>query len=307
MKGWRYARLAGSLVGASALGAGGLIGFRMAHPRRVRPRLPEDLDGVEEITFPSADGLKLRGWFLPAAPGAATVVVCHGYRSSRAHLLDLGLALRSRGCNVMLFDFRAHGSSEGRFTSIGIREAGDLAGAIAYLMGRADVDPTRLGALGYSMGAAALILAAAERPEIRAVVADSSFAALGDIADPALRAYLPRPLRPLRRVVGPVARRAAERFAGTRIAAVRPVDAIGRIAPRPVLIIHGAADTLVPPSEALRLYAAAGEPRDLWLVPRAGHARALQLDPEAYCARVLSFLETSLPPADPSAPSRGPA
>ena len=296
MKGWRYARIAGSLLGASALGAGGLIGYRMAHPRRVRPRLPEDLaDSVEEVVFPSADGLWLRGWFLPARPGAATLVVCHGYRGSRAHTLDLGLALRARGYNVLLFDFRAHGASEGRYTSVGAREAGDLAGVVAYLLSRPDVDPARLGGLGYSMGAAALILAAAERPEIGAVVADSSFAALSDVAGPALRAYLPRPLRPLRRLVGPVARRAAERLSGVPVAAVRPVDAIARIAPRPILLIHGAADTLVPPPEALRLYVAAGEPKDLWLVPRAGHARGLLVDPEAYFQRVLAFFNASLP------------
>jgi fermentation-respiration switch protein FrsA (DUF1100 family) len=273
----------------------------MAHPRRVRPRLPDGLtDPVEEVVFPSADGLWLRGWFLPASPGATTLIVCHGYRSSRAHTLDVGLVLRARGLNVLLFDFRAHGASDGRYTSVGIREAGDLAGVVAYLISRPDVDPRRLGGLGFSMGAAALILAAAERPEIGAIVADSSYAALTDILEPSFRAYLPRPLRPFRGLVGPVARRAAERLAGVRVASIRPVDAIGRISPRPVLLIHGAADTLVPPTEALRLYDAAGEPKALWLVPRAGHARALTLETETYFERLLAFFAEHLPARSPS-------
>ncbi len=144
----------------------------------------------ERVAFQTADDLTLRGWFIPAAspeksfrePGAvgcrATILVGHGYPFDKANILSHVLFLHGR-FNLLLIDFRYFGESEGVYTTAGLLEIRDVEAALAYLKQRADVDPQRIGAMGFSMSAAAFILA--RHPDIRAIVADSPYAALEDL------------------------------------------------------------------------------------------------------------------------------
>lgn len=292
-------------LGAAGLGAGALLvatsavmGHTITRPRRVAVLAAREIDpAVEEVTFRTADGLTLSGWYLPGARPRDAVVICHGFAMSRNELLDLARGLRARDHAVLLFDFRAHGASAGRRSTIGYREAGDIVAAVDFLRARPELAGRRIGVAGVSMGAAAAIQAAAREPAIAAVAADSSFAALGDIAANGLRLLYRLPRFPF----APLVIRFGEIFCRTPIGLNRPIDVIGRIAPRPLLLIHCAADRLIPLADARLLYAAAGAPKELWVVPEFDHAYAFIGLPWEYLDRLDAFFSATLRAAETAA------
>lgn len=224
-------------------------------------------------------------------------MLCHGVWTGRRECLPLAVPLIEAGFRVLLFDFRAHGTSDGRFISVGHHEARDILGAVEYLKNRQEVDASRIAVVGFSMGAAAAIRAAAASPDIAAVVADSAFA---DFVD-AVRYGFARVHRVPSYPFAPVALELGRWLVRVDPRQIRPVDAIGSLAPRPILIVHGEEDDIVPLEHAHQLFAAAGHPRELWTVPGATHAGAREADPEAYVARLVSFLRASL--ANPARPT----
>ena len=189
----RGRRLLLGLVAGVAVAVTGYVGVsmlvadRLTKPyRRPLASSPAVFDlRYEDVTFASmVDGTTLRGWFLPVEASDRAVVIVHGRSSSRTgdngELVAHAAALVDGGYNVLLFDFRAHGLSEGTRYTLGADEQGDVLGAVAYLEGRGFA-PGRLGFWAHSMGAATVLLAAAASPDVRAIVADSSFARLDDL------------------------------------------------------------------------------------------------------------------------------
>src|SRR5512146_206224 len=168
--------LAAGAVAVGILGLSALFGYRSVRPRRSFGSGEPPAGAFEPVLFPSADGLQLSGWFFPAGHPGPGVVICHGFQTGRREGLSLALSLRERGHNVLVFDFRAHGESEGRWSSCGLLETRDLEGAVRYLQARPEAKGRPVGVLGFSMGAAVSIMTAARMPEIAAVVADSPFA-----------------------------------------------------------------------------------------------------------------------------------
>jgi uncharacterized protein len=140
------------------------------------------------------------------------------------------------------------------------------------------------------MGAAAALLAAPDCPAIQAVVADSAFARLDGMAEERLR-VLPAALR---HPLAGSSQAWAERFSGCCAAVVSPVEAVRRMTPRPILIIHGGRDELIPVAHARQLYAAARGPRELWIVPGARHVCSHAREPGAYEQRVVTFFRQYL-------------
>src|SRR5919199_5251127 len=128
----------------------------------------------EEVSFHTEDGLLLRGWWLPSLEPKRTVIALHGHRGARHHCVGVGAALWRRGANVLLFDHRGRGSSEGELMSLGHFETLDALAATDYALSRAPEVP--LGVIGYSMGASVALMAAARDARVGAVVADSPFA-----------------------------------------------------------------------------------------------------------------------------------
>ena len=254
---------------------------------------PEGL--AEEVAFPShADRIRISGWFFPAdiAPAPA-VILCHGIWTGRRECLPLALRFRAAGYNVLTFDFRAHGLSDGKFTSVGHHETNDVLGAVHYVKDRPEVDPRRIGVIGFSMGAAASIQAAARCEDIAALVADSSYATFLDAARYSFKLVTRVPHFPL----APLAMQWGKWLVNVDAAQLRPIDVIGQIAPRPVMIAHGALDEIVPVRHAHTLFKAAGEPKELWIEPAAHHVGARDTDTDGYFARVERFLTEALSPA----------
>ena len=133
-----------------------------------------------DVSFEASDGLDLAGWYRPSENGAAVVVV-HGGSSDRKGSVEHASMLARHGYGVLLYDARGRGESDGSENNYGWDWGKDVAGALEFLAGRDDVDPDRIGALGLSTGADVLIEVAAERDDVRALVADG--AAAGSFED----------------------------------------------------------------------------------------------------------------------------
>jgi fermentation-respiration switch protein FrsA (DUF1100 family) len=300
----RYALLATAATlgvsGAAAAVVSAVCAFLVYQYARARGQWGTDeppTGAAEEVAFDSAeDNMHISGWFFPstASQPAPAILLCHGIWTGRRECLPLALRFHAAGYNVLCFDFRAHGLSDGRFTSVGHHETNDVIGAVRYLKQRPEVDPTRIGVVGFSMGAAATIQAAARCPDIAAVVADSAYASFVDAAKYSFRVVTRVPHFPM----APLAMQWAKWLVHIDANQLRPVDVIGRIGPRPILLTHGVLDEIVPVRHAYTLFKAAEEPKELWIVPDAHHVGARDINPESYFARVERFLSQALNPAE---------
>jgi fermentation-respiration switch protein FrsA (DUF1100 family) len=244
----------------------------------------------EDVSFHSRDDLSLGGWFIPADSARGTVILCHGHAGSMDPDTIYTPWLHEAGFNVLMFDFRAHGRSGGDRVSMGYFERQDLLGAIDHLQSRGIKE---VGVLGFSMGGAVGLITAPQSEAIRAVISDGGFARLENAMLGWARGQkdLPRWLTlPLTRLVIAV----AGRRLGARLPRADPIRWVGRIAPRAVFFIHGDRDPYVTVADVEALYAAAGEPKELWRVSEAGHRRVDRLRPDEYRERVVGFFERHL-------------
>jgi pimeloyl-ACP methyl ester carboxylesterase len=245
----------------------------------------------ESVSFASAvDSIPLEGWYIDS-PGGPTVMVMHGKDSARDNYISMEVsrALVQHGYSVFLFDFRGSGASGGDRVSLGQWETRDVAGALEYLKTRG-VD--RVGAIGYSMGAATELLAAPNHPEMQAIVADSSFANLSDVINhEALAAGIPFP-----GLFEPGFLLVARLAFGLDVLSNQPTRAVSSLGDRPILIIHCDRDPLVPVSQAYKLQAAgAANPKlQLWVAAGRGHVDAFASNREEYISRVTSFFDKYL-------------
>jgi pimeloyl-ACP methyl ester carboxylesterase len=154
----------------------GFLVYRIVKPQRTSSEIDmESFPGKPDLVDFTVSGLGTRhGWFFPGLRGAPTIVLCHGYGSSRGELLTLVSALQDHQYNVFVFDFAAHGGNAG-ITTFGYREADEVRAAVDTVAGRNDVDPARLGLWGYNLGAYAALREAENDRRIRAIVLDSVY------------------------------------------------------------------------------------------------------------------------------------
>ncbi len=220
----------------------------------------------------------------------ATIILCHGLPGDKRDMGGLARALMDAGFGVLAFDFRSWGESGRGPVTFGRRETQDVLGAVRFVQHRRAEPIPHIGVVGLSMGAAAAIMAAAETPAIEAVVADSSYARL----DQAVDRVVGRFWGPLAALTPASAWRLGERLIGAPLATVSPVAAIAGISPRPVLIIHGVKDRLIDVRDAHALYRACGDPKTLWIIEEAGHARTRRVGVEEYDRRIIRFFRQHL-------------
>lgn len=248
---------------------------------------PRDLDlAYESLDFSAADGTALHGLFFPAQGRTrGTVLHLHGNAGNVSGHFQHVAWLPAAGWNVFCFDYRGYGKSQGRTTRQGT--VNDAHGALDYLLSRPELASDCIVAFGQSLGGAVGIVLAAQRREIRAIAVDGAF-------DDYRRVAFHHVMRnPLLLVVG---------FWVPWLLmdkGLDPIDYVGRIAPRPILIVQGTKDRVVSAKMAERLHAAAGEPKELWLVEGADHYEALRDLPHLSQPRLLRFFETALTRAVP--------
>ena len=267
-----------------------LVAGQVVRRRKPDPRSLPDQYGVrfEFVIVPARDGIELDGRYSGARDGRPTVIMAAGQFGSMDGDTDFVPVLVRAGFDVLQFDWRAHGNSDGRHTTFGVEEVHDLTGAVDFLQARG---VKQIGVLGFSMGAAVGLRAAAADERIRCVVADGAFAHTAHTVEGFIKARIGLRLRPFVALVLALTRL---RLGGTDPREASPLDAVGQISPRPVLFIHGLDDPLVPPADQEALYAACGSPKTLWQVEGAGHREAMVVQPAAYRRRVVAFFEGAL-------------
>ncbi|MCR4406932.1 MAG: alpha/beta fold hydrolase [Anaerolineae bacterium] len=278
------------IVGSVVLGVG-LYGANELVRRRTPNVRTDPADyglAYENVEFTARDGTGLRGWFIPAnrAPTKGTVIFCHGHAGSMDPDIQYAPWFHQAGYNVLMFDFRGHGRSDGQRVSMGFLERLDLLGAVDYLRGRGI---ERVGVLGFSMGGVVAMSTAPHCEAIAAVVSDGGFARLERaVAAGARERGFPAFLTPF---FGRVVVWLAGLRLGLRLAEADPVRWVDKIAPRALFIIHGGRDPYVSVEEARKLYQRAGEPKELWIVPEAPHRQVDVHCPQEYRQRVLGFFD----------------
>lgn len=277
------------ILGGSILGCAfllillGLVGvYDVLHPPRIVPpgyTLVEENIHFQKMDLLTSDGIRLSAWYTPPENGTV-ILLAHGYGDNRPEWVYAMLA--KKGYGVLAWDARAHGESDGDISTIGYSEVLDVKAALDFALSQPEV--VHVGAWGGSMGGATMIRAAAEFPQIEALVVDSSFTSLNEEID----FLAPYPL------VNPMSKFFMGLFLGIDLDTSSPAVLIGSISPRPVFVIQGTGDIVASPDSAEKLYNAAGDPRYLWIEEDVIHLGMYLNNPRKYQRRVTDFYDENL-------------
>ena len=250
-------------------------------PRRAVAGDPPAGLGAGTISFASGTGLQLAAWFAPGRPGGGGVLLVHGIGSDRRILASRIAFLARGGLAVLALDLRGHGESAPARVTFGRDEAHDVAAALDWL--RAAAPGEKVGALGLSLGGAAVALASRTCP-IDAMVLEAVF--------PDIRSAVANRVRRIAGaaavVLAPLLLAVGTGVTGLRPSELRPIDAVARYA-GPLFVISGDEDRSTPIAEARALFDAAPGAQEFWAVRGAGHvdmAAAAGID---YEKRILAF------------------
>lgn len=259
------------------------------HPPRYVSEITPDKLGLnyEKVFLETDDSVKIAGWFIPSPKSnVPAIIVCHGYPFDKGNVLDLASFLYP-DYNLFFFDFRRMGESGGKITTVGYREKNDLAAAVGFLQKRGIND---IGALGFSLGGAVLIIA--NNPQIQAIVADSSFSDLESVL-----LLLFKNLGPFKWPLIKCINLWCKLFIGSDIYANSPLAGVERL-PCPILFIHAKRDSQIPVAAAHMLYQEAlanNKQAELWIVPDADHGEVYYKYPNEYREKVKNFYVKYLP------------
>lgn len=236
----------------------------------------------ENVWFKTSDGLTLSGWFVPSKTATKkTLILLHGYPADKGDILP-ALSFLHKDYNLLLFDFRYLGESEGKYSTAGAKEVKDLLAAIQFLKSKAIEE---VGVWGFSMGGAVALMSIKKAPEIKAVVSEASYASLAQMATELFR--IPVLKYPLAYLIGLW----TKIFLGIDIRNISPVKAVQNTT-IPLLLIHSSTDAVIPFSHARILQKALeGNPRaEFWFHTGLAHG---ELDTE-YQKRVADFFQRHL-------------
>ena len=268
---------------------------RVLHPVSKRKALDAwpDQFGLpyENVYFKTEDKVQLKGWFIPSeAYSNKTIILMHGWGMNRSDILKNTYFLRDLGFNLLYFDFRALGESGGKTSSIGYLELKDVAAAVRFLKETRPQFCEKIGLYGLSMGGMVAICEAARNPEIACVVAEASYYSFRRVVSRWAWVHHRVPYFPLI----PIILHYIHKYLGVNPERYSPKYNIPRISPRPVFIIHGRYDNLVPAAQAKLLFKKAGEPKEIWLVPGAKHNKCAEVGGFEYKQRLADFFRQHL-------------
>ena len=230
-------------------------------------------EGAENIWFNSADGTRLNGWFFESQSGSeiATIIFFHGNGGNISNVGWMGQRFAKRGFNVLLFDYRGYGASDG-VASAESELYADGDAAVAFVVNQKNVRSEHIVLYGHSLGTA-VVADVALRGNFGAVILESGFSSASSVATAALP-WLPRFLHFLGK----------NRFESAR--KLRSVRS-------PILIAHGDPDGTIPTAEANLLFASANEPKKLLIIPGAGHV-VFGAAGEQYLNQVEQFIRKAM-------------
>ena len=262
--------------------------------------------GYTPVEFRATDGVRISAWWIPALEssgqrrsrrsdfGAKTVLVCHGLAANKANQLIMARKLVPAGYNALALDFRAHGESGGQLTSFGDLESRDVLGAVRWLREHHPEQSRRIVGVGASMGAAALIAAAADPgPNGQAIEAIAVYGTYDDLGRLAVDVARDHFLPPVDWLAAHVSLPMASVLVGANLGHFQPARYVRDLWPRPILVIHGMRDQIIPFDRGQRLFKAASFPKqNLWL-PTEGHNEII--DDEDAANTVREFFDTAMP------------
>ena len=266
--------------------------------REIREELLKRSD-ITSISFPSGpskDALKLVGFFVKRENPAGTMVICHGYQSNKEFLY--GYIDMFPDWNILLFDFRAHGQSAGKITSVGCHEYKDIIAAVQYLKTslQNSVNPENhtqlpLVIIGISMGGAATLKAAEVDQDLcDAIIVDSTYANLNATILQSFSLKSKLPYYPF----FPIIKQMFNYVANCDMSSMNPVESVQHIQ-KPILFIHSCDDTFISPLNAVRLYAnSVNKKSEIWIGPRCRHGFLHCYYPRIYQEKVINFLDKAL-------------
>lgn len=280
-----------SVLGLAVIGwAGSATLFNP--PRMLPSEIRPDLFSLpyESVEFSARDGLRLRGWLIPASsPTNKTVLLCHGWGDNKGDLLQ-HLHFLAKEFNLFLFDFRHHGESDRDKVTLGCLESRDADAAVAFLRSARPAWAGALGVFGHSMGASLAIWAAARHPEVKAVALEAPFFSYNEVVGQWIKNGYRLPFYPFAWLILFIVRLRL----GEDPEAYSPARHIEKIRPRPLFLIAGEKDLLMPPAVVRRLYDCSPEPKELWVVPGADHGECVELGGTEYRERLSGFFRERL-------------
>jgi pimeloyl-ACP methyl ester carboxylesterase len=244
----------------------------------------------ETVYFPSTDGLILEGWWIPTDKVGGTVILCHGQNGSMDADIDAAKTLYDAGFNVFMFNFRAHGRSQGEYVTFGWFEEGDLHGAIDYLARQHNIN--EVGVLGFSMGSIVAIRTAGLNDSIKCVVADGAIGRLHNtlirwLMGKGIPSWLATPFTWAMLWMG-------GQRTGASMTQINTVRWAAQMNNCPTLFIHGGGDNLVPIADVEDLVANAPIKTKLWIVPGCKHREVHLLYPDEYNKRIVTWFSDHL-------------
>jgi len=248
----------------------------------------------ERVQFQTRDGLTLKGWWIPSPDPQEkrTLIMCHGWGDNKGELLrETHFLHHSGGFNMLFFDTRSHGDSEGEITTIGYFETIDFDAALRFLKEHKREHVERLGVFGFSMGAAVAAMSMPDHPEIKAGVLESPFTEYRRVVRQYAWTNLRVPYFPLVMITLLFLR---WRVGTSKVDTYSPARFIGGIAPRPLFIIGGSEDSLMPEWDVRELFGLAKDPKTLWIIPGARHGQCHELGGLEYETRVAGFFARHL-------------
>jgi len=246
---------------------------------------PADL-AFESIEFQGGSGNRLKGWFLRGQPGQGVIVLMHGVRADRRNMVNRARFLNRDGYSAFLFDFQAHGESEGSSITFGHLEAADARSAVAFVNDLLPGEP--VGIIGTSLGGAACVLGP-EPLDVEAMVLESVYPDVNDAVKNRLRVRFGA----IGQWLSPLLISQLRLRLGIDPEVLRPVDGIKSVR-CPVLIISGTEDRRTTLDESMRLYRAAPHPKEFWPVPGAAHVDLHRFAQDEYEERVIAFFRKYL-------------
>ncbi|MDN3921603.1 alpha/beta hydrolase [Roseateles violae] len=266
-----------------------LLGDRLSAPAQHEVGVPPAALKAEALRIPSAAG-QIGAWFAPGRPGSGAVLLLHGVRGDRRAMLGRARFLHEQGFAVLLIDLPAHGESRGERISFGQREGLGVRAALDWL-GRC-LPGEKIAVIGVSLGAASYVLLEPRpEPAPAAVVLESMYPTIDEAVADRLALHLGEPARALAPLLLLQLPWRLDMSAGR----LRPIDRIARLG-SPLLLVAGDRDRHTLLAETRALYAAAAEPKSLWIVEGAAHIDLHAFDAAAYEARVGAFLRERLRP-----------
>lgn len=239
----------------------------------------------EDLVLEARARGQFRAYFITGSNRAA-IIIPPPYGGGRGARLPEADVLARHGYAVLAFESRRCAGMGA--LSLGYKETDEVGDALDYLRTRADVDPDRIGILGFSSAGATAVMSAARYPALRAVVAEGGY---GDFAEGTIGLGIGED-RLLERVFKQSLNLSYTLITGVDIDKLSPIDSIGDIEPRPILLVYGSRERSL--QGAQRQLAAAGDHADLWIVEGAGHGNYLDIAPQEYEARVVTFFDEAL-------------